>query len=285
MDLTARWPFTPRLRHRILTIAAAVFVLLPAFAAAQGLTGALIGTVKDAQGGVLAGASVRLSSPSLIGGTITAITDAGGQMRFPAVPPGTYALEVAFPGFTTHHEEKIRIALGATIDVTTILNLAGVAEQVDVSGSGSRLEARDPASRPASAPKTSRRSLHAGRAFSTRSRALPASPPPRRRAGPPTRFRRSARAPMKTRSSSTARTRPARATEWRDPSPASISSRKCTPSPRALPRSSATFRERSSTSSRSRAASGSSMTRPTTVSRRRGPPNPLCLAVTTARIA
>ena len=35
---------------------------------AQGLTGALIGTVKDAQGGVLPGAVVRVSSPALIGG-------------------------------------------------------------------------------------------------------------------------------------------------------------------------------------------------------------------------
>jgi hypothetical protein len=35
---------------------------------AQPLTGSLIGTVKDAQGGVLPGAVVRLSSPALIGG-------------------------------------------------------------------------------------------------------------------------------------------------------------------------------------------------------------------------
>jgi hypothetical protein len=40
-------------------------------AAAQGLTGTLIGTVKDDQGGVLAGAVVRLGSPALIGGVAT----------------------------------------------------------------------------------------------------------------------------------------------------------------------------------------------------------------------
>src|SRR6185503_11773218 len=57
-----------------------VFVLLacvqfPRMAPAQGLTGTLIGTVKDGQGGVLRGAIVRVTSPALIGGESTTITD------------------------------------------------------------------------------------------------------------------------------------------------------------------------------------------------------------------
>ena len=43
----------------------------PDIVAAQGVTGALIGTVKDAQGGVLPGAVVRVGSPALIGGPQT----------------------------------------------------------------------------------------------------------------------------------------------------------------------------------------------------------------------
>ena len=39
----------------------------PRVAFAQGLTGALIGSVKDGQGGVLPGALVRVTSPALIG--------------------------------------------------------------------------------------------------------------------------------------------------------------------------------------------------------------------------
>ena len=54
---------------------------------AQGLTGTLIGTVKDEQGGVLAGASVRVSSPALIGGPVTASTDERGRLRFPVLAP------------------------------------------------------------------------------------------------------------------------------------------------------------------------------------------------------
>lgn len=79
---------------------------------AQGLTGALIGTVRDEQGGVLAGAQVSVSSPALIGGLETLTTTANGQLRFPVLPPGTYVLDVKLQGFASHHEEDIRIGAG-----------------------------------------------------------------------------------------------------------------------------------------------------------------------------
>src|SRR6478672_11163015 len=75
-------------------------VLSPAIGAhAQGLTGALIGTVKDAQGGVIKGAEVRVASDSLIGGAQLQRTDDKGRLRFPILPPGTYALDVRVNGF------------------------------------------------------------------------------------------------------------------------------------------------------------------------------------------
>ena len=123
---------------------AAACVLQPHLAPAQGLTGALIGTVKDAQGGVLTGAVVRVSSPALIGGPATLTTNEKGQLRFPALPPGPYVLDIEFQGFTTYHEEDIPIGVGATIERTAVLTLAGLAESVVVEGAGSRIEARDP---------------------------------------------------------------------------------------------------------------------------------------------
>ena len=118
-------------------------VLLPRAAAAQGLTGALIGTVKDAQGGVISGAVVRISSPALIGGPQT-ITTGKGELRFPALPPGLYALDVEFPGFRPYHEDDITIGAGATIERPIELRLGGVENSVVVDGSGSRLDARNP---------------------------------------------------------------------------------------------------------------------------------------------
>ena len=132
------------MRSPVLFLLAAACVLQPHLAAAQGLTGALIGTVKDAQGGVLPGAVVRVSSPALIGGPATLTTNEKGQLRFPALPPGPYVLDIEIQGFATYHEEDILIGAGATIERTAVLKLAGLAESVVVEGAGSRIEARDP---------------------------------------------------------------------------------------------------------------------------------------------
>ena len=130
-------------RTSVLLISAAC-ILFPRAGAAQGLTGAIIGTVKDAQGGVLPGALVRISSPALIGGPTTMTTDDKGQLRFPRLSPGPYTLDIELDGFASYHEDGITIGAGATIERTAILNIAGLAESVVVEGAGSRIEARNP---------------------------------------------------------------------------------------------------------------------------------------------
>ena len=121
---------------------AAACVLLPQQAPAQGLTGALIGTVKDAQGGVIPGAVVRVSSPALIGGSQTLTTDERGYLRFPALPPGRYVLQIEVPGFSPFREPDIRIGVGATIERTVVLQV-GIEESLVVEGAGSHIEARE----------------------------------------------------------------------------------------------------------------------------------------------
>src|SRR5215204_6229710 len=90
---------------RVLAMGVAIaFVPVPGLTFAQGLTGAIIGTVTDAQGGVLSGAIVRISSPALIGGKLTTKTDERGQLRFPSVPPGSYALDIVLQGFRPYRD-------------------------------------------------------------------------------------------------------------------------------------------------------------------------------------
>jgi hypothetical protein len=128
--------------RRLATFLLAACVLPVHMSAAQGLTGALIGTVRDVQGGVIPGAVVRVSSPSLMGGPETLITNRKGQLRFPAPPPGTYILDIEVQGFRAYHEEGVRIGVGATLERTAILDLTGITESVVVEGAGSRIEAR-----------------------------------------------------------------------------------------------------------------------------------------------
>ena len=167
MDIDAPRPSASRMRRNVSLLVVAASVLLPPMAAAQGLTGALIGTVKDAQGGVLPGAVVRVGSPALIGGQLTMTTNEKGQLRFPALPPGPYVLDIEMQGFATLHEEDIRIGAGATIERTVEMKLAGLAESVVV-------EERARASKPetqdsglASAPRTREPSRRDDRACST----------------------------------------------------------------------------------------------------------------------
>ena len=51
--------------------------------------GSIEGIVKDASGGVLPGVTVEAAQP-VAGRRGTAVTDAQGIYRFPALPPGRY---------------------------------------------------------------------------------------------------------------------------------------------------------------------------------------------------
>jgi Carboxypeptidase regulatory-like domain len=189
------------MRRVVLFLLAAACLLRPQTSAAQGVTGALIGTVKDAQGGVLQGATVRVSSTAIIGGPATLTTSEKGQLRLLGLPPGTYALEIEMLGFAPFHEEGIQIGAGATIERTVVLKLAGVEESVVVEGSGSRIEARDPGFGSRLARRISKRSRCGVLACSTSSGPPLECRRPRREAARPTASPRSAPVPTRTRSS------------------------------------------------------------------------------------
>jgi carboxypeptidase family protein len=143
MDTDKRWLHASRTQWSVLLLCV-IAAVVPSRSVAQGLTGSLIGTVRDDQGGVLPGAVVRVTSSALIGGPAISVTNEKGQLRFPALPPGSYVLDIVLEGFATLHEEDIRIGAGATVERTAVLRIAGVEESIVVQGAGSRIEARDP---------------------------------------------------------------------------------------------------------------------------------------------
>src|SRR5262245_53984625 len=130
---TKRMPrCTGRVLRSLTMVVAAGTVLVAHLAAAQALTGALVGTVKDEQGAVLPGALVRVSSPSLIGGSATMTTNERGQLRFAVLSPGSYVVDVELPGFSPYHEEDVVIGASATLSRTVVLKVAGIAQSVVV---------------------------------------------------------------------------------------------------------------------------------------------------------
>ena len=68
-------------RYLMKFMIAAALALYAGRSSAQEITGTLIGTVRDDQGGVLRGATVRVSSTALIGGPQTISTNEIGSAR------------------------------------------------------------------------------------------------------------------------------------------------------------------------------------------------------------
>src|SRR5262245_64089823 len=97
----------------LVALLAALAIAAPAFAQGGGAssTGTIQGRVVDAQGAVLPGVTVTATSPALLGAQTT-VTSETGNYRFPAVPPGTFAISYELAGFNTVKREGIQITLG-----------------------------------------------------------------------------------------------------------------------------------------------------------------------------
>src|SRR5687767_2030556 len=102
---------------------------------AQVQTGSILVRVTDAQGGAVPGVTVTLTSPVLVAGTMTGVTDGGGVNRFPSLQPGVYSVKVELQGFRTVIRENVIVQVGATVPLDLSLSVATVAETVTVTGS------------------------------------------------------------------------------------------------------------------------------------------------------
>src|SRR6188474_1092432 len=124
-------------RGFILVAAVLACLLASTHAFAQGggasSTGTITGKVTDTSGGVLPGVTVNATSPSMMG-VQSSVTNSEGMYRFPAIPPGTYALSYELPGFNTLKREGIEIRLGFTAQINVELAVASLQETVTVTG-------------------------------------------------------------------------------------------------------------------------------------------------------
>ena len=117
---------------RNLIIALAVALLCAPLAFTQSReTGAIRGFVLDEQRVPLPGVNVTLSSPNLMGSR-TFVTDANGEFRFPALPPGDYQATAELSGFVTVVQENIRLATTITLTLDLIMRPATLQEEITV---------------------------------------------------------------------------------------------------------------------------------------------------------
>src|SRR5882672_3299713 len=100
---------------------------------AQVEQGRLLGTAKDAQGGVLPGVTVTATSPALIGQR-TAVTETDGRYLITNLPSGTYALKFELQGFQPFVRQNIVVTQGSTLTVDVTLEVASLSESITVTG-------------------------------------------------------------------------------------------------------------------------------------------------------
>ena len=121
-----------RVRMWLAAISVTAVAALPVHAQVQ--TGSILVRVTDAQGGAVPGVTVTLTSPVLVAGSMSGVTDTGGVNRFPSLQPGVYSVKLELQGFRTVIRENVVVQVGATVPLDLSLTVATVAETVTVTG-------------------------------------------------------------------------------------------------------------------------------------------------------
>jgi hypothetical protein len=120
-------------RSRILMGLVIGLALVPCIAFGQVTTATLVGTVKDAQGAVIPGASVVLTSDTRGVQVGEAITDAQGNFVFPGTMPDTYSVTVKLEGFKTSKSSGLAVSPGDRLALPPItLEVGTLSETVVV---------------------------------------------------------------------------------------------------------------------------------------------------------
>src|SRR5256886_414148 len=104
---------------------------LPTLSQTQITTGTIQGTVTDANGAIVPGASVEIKNLDT-NLTRTLTTDEGGRFVALALPPGPYSLTVTKQGFATAVAEKLDLTVGQALNLPVAMKISQVQERVTI---------------------------------------------------------------------------------------------------------------------------------------------------------
>ena len=120
----------------LLARTAGAWILLAALstpAQAQGVTGTVSGTVRDAQGGVIPGATVTLISEARNTRSAPAFTNTQGDFVFPNVAADTYTIEIEMASFRPLRRTGVVVSSGSIVALGTItIEVGGTTEVLTV---------------------------------------------------------------------------------------------------------------------------------------------------------
>ena len=114
-----------------LAIAIAAALLFPLPAAAQTLYGSIVGTVSDAQGAAIPGATITATNDGT-GHKVEAVSDSDGHYSFRNLLPGVYTLGASLQGFRELHQTGLRVSANTAVRVELKLEVGALTETVNV---------------------------------------------------------------------------------------------------------------------------------------------------------
>ena len=122
----------------------AVVGVLLASAGALAQTSQINGTVRDASGLAIPGATIK-ATQTATGLVRTAVSGAAGEYVLPNLPIGPYLLEVTKMGFATYAQTGIVLQVDTTPTIDVSLRVGTVNEQVTVEANAAQVETRNTA--------------------------------------------------------------------------------------------------------------------------------------------
>ena len=121
-----------RMRATALMFLFAALFATPAGAQTRATAADLAGVIRDQSGAVLPGAAIVATNTETNVARETT-SQADGRFTLPALPPGTYRVQVTMPGFVAETRESLTLNLGALVELDFSLKVAGTAEAITVS--------------------------------------------------------------------------------------------------------------------------------------------------------
>jgi TonB family protein len=129
-------------RKGVVSIVLAAAALILPLAALQGSgekqTGKIWGTVCDPSGAAIPGAMVTASTLDPRGARVAVLTNDAGEYEFPAIPAGTYHIDVRQLGFWQFQREGVVLKPNAEVRLDVVLEVGLATQVVTVTGKSHR---------------------------------------------------------------------------------------------------------------------------------------------------
>jgi hypothetical protein len=127
------------LRSRLIIAASVIAVILTTTASSQTFRGGISGSVVDATGATIAGATLQLLNEGT-GLARNQESTSAGEFNFPDLQVGLYTLSVTKQGFQTRKLEKVEVAVGKVTSLLITLTIGQTSETVEVQAAAATLE-------------------------------------------------------------------------------------------------------------------------------------------------